>query len=300
MKIPAVHVLEQFVNRVGELSRFEEMLTKRSKRIMCISGPGGIGKSTLLIRMMKACEDRGLNWVYLEWADSRRYSYLDLMRAIRDKTEKPSLFQLFNDRVNFYFVPQYEPKITLQGGNIENVHVLSGGEIQQSGMTLQIGNRVEIKDFNLNVPRPDKDVPLEQIIIDCTDAFMACVKGITENDPLVIILDAMEKADESTMTWIWKELLERVRDQAISNLSVVLSGRQTFNPHPTFFNSTLLCEVKPFKDVDVIEYLRKRGIEVTTEEARKIAGLILAAIGGDPLRIAQAVNAYIVQQENRG
>ncbi|MBA7693237.1 hypothetical protein ES703_101815 [subsurface metagenome] len=295
MKIPAAHILKQFVNRTREVAGFENLLSDKTKRIMCISGPGGIGKSVLLSRMMEKCAERKLDWVQIEWEDSRHFNYLDVMREIRKATD-PTLFQLFNDRVNFYTVPNYEMKITLDAGPIQNVEVLKGGQIKQSGVTVHIGHTVEIKDSMINVQRPDRDVTKNEIVIGMTNAFMPCFKALTSERPLVIFLDALEKADKLTNAWIWDELLTRVRDEELRNLLVILSGRNTFEPDPTFFDSSEVYALKPFKSEHILDYLEKRGLD----RMDFLADWILAnSDKGNPLKVAQDVDNYIRFQREK-
>ncbi|MGH8064755.1 MAG: ATP-binding protein [Candidatus Entotheonellia bacterium] len=290
MKIPAKHILQEFVDRTREVAGFERLLSDSSEdspgRIMCIYGPGGTGKSVLLSRMMAECERRGIGWVYIEWEDSRHYNYLDVMRMIRDTTA-PHLFHLFNDRVNFYTVHDYNLKIPLEVGTIQDVQVLSNGEIQRSGATIHVGH--EIKDFTVNILRPDRDVTEGEVIIECTRAFMRCLQARVSETPLVIFFDALEKADEHTLKWIWAELLERLRDQEITNLLVILAGRNPFEPNTTFFDCAEACELMPFQVEHILEYLGKRGLEGRED----FAEFILANSDGNPLQVALSVNNFI-------
>src|SRR5262245_52423010 len=253
-----------------------------------------MGKSALLNRMIETCESRGTRWVYIEWRDSRRYNYLDMMRIIREDTVPP-LFALFNDRVNFHNAPQYRLQIPLEGGNIQNVQVLSGGEVQQSGVTVHIGHSIEIKDLNLNMPRPDRNVTDNEILIYLTRAFMPCLQAVTAEKPLVIFFDALEKADKLTLDWIWEELLARVRDRDVTNLFVALAGREPIEPEPSFFDCIDVYEMQPFQTDNVLEYLEKRQLGRLEDLAR----FILANFGGNPLQIAQSVNNFLRFQNRR-
>ena len=295
MKVPAKNILKQFVDRAREFMGFEKMLGSPDICIMCFYGPGGIGKSLLVSRMINECENRGLRWVYIEWEDSRRYNYMDVMRKIRDDTE-PSLFELFNDRVNFYTVPEYNLKIPIEGGAIENVEVLSGGEIKQSGVSVHLGHKVEIKDLMINIQRPDRDVTEDEIIIGCTHTFMPCLKAVIGDKPLIIFLDALEKADERTLHWIKNELLKRVRDEEIPNLFIALSGRKPFELDPSFFEISDEYELQPFQANDILEYLVKRGFE---EEDNKLADFIHYTFKGNPKEIATSVDSFIRFQRKK-
>ncbi len=110
--IPAAHLLDEFVDRSHEIKTFRN---GGGPSILRISGQGGTGKSSLLSRFMRECKDRNMSWIHLEWRDARRFSHLDIMRRVRQESGKPALFELFNDRVNFYTVPQYTLKIELHG-----------------------------------------------------------------------------------------------------------------------------------------------------------------------------------------
>jgi len=294
MKVPAKNILKQFVDRAKEFTVFEKMLGSPVIRIMCFHGPGGIGKSVLVSRMINECENRGLRWVYIEWEDSRRYNYMDVMRKIRDETE-PSLFQLLNDRVNFYTVPEYNLKIPIEGGAIENVEVLSGGEIKQSGVSVQVGHKVEIKDLMINIQRPDRDVTENEIIIGCTHAFMPCLKAVTGDKPLTIFLDALEKADERTLDWIKNELLEWVRDEEVPNLFIVLSGRKPFELDSSFFEISDEYELQPLEASDILEYLDKRGLE----RDNNWADFIHHTFKGNPKEIAMSIDSFIRSKKKK-
>src|SRR5208283_5056843 len=146
-------LLNEFVDRVNEVSDFCELLALSDSSIVCIWGAAGIGKSALLARLIQECEHRGVRAVETEWRDSRRYSYLDLMRRIRDRT-RPELFYPFNDRVNFYTAPEYRLHLQVETGTIEHVQVTTGN-VDSGTVNVHVGHQIEIKDFMLNVLRPD-------------------------------------------------------------------------------------------------------------------------------------------------
>jgi predicted ATPase len=290
VKGPSVHRSSAFVDRTWEITQFESLIRGSAQRIMCICGPAGIGKTSLIKRMIEECKRQEVRCVYVGWEDSKRYSYLDVMREIRDEVNEPLLFQLFNDRVNFYFVPDYVPKIILES-SIKNVQVLPGGEIQRSGTVVHIGHEVKIEDLEINIPRPDRDVTEEEVIIQCTRAFMLCLRALASENPLMIFLDAVEKADRLTVKWIWNDLLVQVRDQEIPNLFIVIAKRGSFELHPAFFNCTELCELQPFQIHDILEYMSKRDSELIREET--LAKYIFAEHSGNPLKIAQSIDNFI-------
>jgi hypothetical protein len=287
--VPGFHRLKHFVDRAQILQEFGALLAAPAKLILCIQGPGGIGKSLLISRMISLCEGQQVRWVYVEWEDYRRFNYLDIMRRVRDGSE-PDLFQLFTDRVNFYTVPNYNLNIAVEGSAIHNVEVLSHGEIQQSGVTVHVGH--EIKDLNINMPRPDKDIKEDEIIRECTRTFLICLKSLCSTHHVVIFLDALEKADNGTSAWLWNELLKAVIDNQMRNLTFVLAGRERLNPDSSFFDfeTTLEYDLKPFQKDDILDYLEKRGVERNL----MLADFIFANQGeGHPQSVAISVNNFL-------
>lgn len=283
-------MLKHFVDRAQILEEFSALLGAPEKKILCIQGPGGIGKSLLISRMITLCENQHISWVYVQWEDNRRLSYLDIMRRVREGSD-PGLFQLFTDRVNFYYVPDYKLTIAVEGSAIQNVEVLSHGEIQQSGVTVHVGH--EIQDLTINMPpRPDKDIKEDEIIRECTRTFLICLKSLCATKTVVIFLDALEKADDSTSAWLWNELLRSVIDHQVGNLIFVLAGRNRLNPDPSFFDfeTTLEYDLKLFQKDDILEYLEKRGVERNLV----LAEFIFANQGaGHPQSVALSVNNFL-------
>src|SRR5436190_10345232 len=111
------------------------MLEGSPRKIMHVYGPGGIGKSLLIERMRHACHERDIYSAHIEWEDARLHSYLDIMRRIRDDT-KHEFFQLFNDRINFYTVPDYRIRLPAQDVSISDIPIQAGATIQQSDVSI--------------------------------------------------------------------------------------------------------------------------------------------------------------------
>jgi len=264
------------------------MLEGSERKILHVYGPGGIGKSLLIERMRHACTDKSVYCVHVEWEDARRYSYLDIMRRVRDDTDQGH-FHIFNDRVNFYTAPDYRIRLPVEDAPISDVSILTKAKIQQSDVSIHIGH--EIKDLHLNVRRPDRDVSDEEVVAGLTDAFMACLRALTVDRRLVIFLDAIEKVGPAdlALNWITRELLERICDGELPNVIVVLAGRQLLELDPTFFDYVAVYELRPFQGEDVQEYLQRRGVTQTAE----FVDFILANFDGNPLQVAMSVNNFI-------
>lgn len=294
VKIPAPHLLKYFVNRTREMGELEHMLIDSQVRVLCLWGPGGMGKSVLLSKMLQVCNDRGLNTAYVQWETDRSYNYLDMMRQIRDQTGPETLFQLFNDKVNFFTNPEYKLKIQVEGGAIGDVHILENGEIQKSNVTVHVGHTVEIKDLQLKLDRSDAEAA--RIPFQLMEAFVPCLKALMQSNPVVVVFDGMEKPDASTKNWIWNEFLTLVRDQTVDKLFVILAGREQFVPDPSFFDCTRVLELRPLGRNDVEDYLHRRGV---AECSADFLNLILAGSGGQPLKVGETVDMFMRYQQQQ-
>ena len=295
-KIPAAHLLKYFVNRTREMGEFERMLINADVRLLCLHGPGGMGKSVLLGKMLQVCNERNINTVYIQWETDRSYNYLDIMRQMRDQTGPDTLFQLFNDKVNFFTNPEYKLRIQVDGGSIGDVHVLDNGEIQQSNVTVHVGHTVEIKHQQLKLDRSDAEAA--RIPFQITEVFVPCLKALAQNNPLVVVLDGMEKPDASTQAWIWNEFLPLMRDQVVSKLFVILAGREKFVPDPSYFDCSRVLELRPLGPNDVEDYVHRRGVAQCSAD---FLNLILAGTEGEPLKVGVMLDMFMrYQQQSAG
>src|SRR5258708_4773871 len=106
--------LARFVDRESEMSSFCRMLDDVAwpRPILVVWGEGGMGKSSLLMRMIHECSLRALSKAEVGWTDTRNHDYLGVMRKIRDDVGA-SNFGEFTKLVNFFTVPQYRLEVVV-------------------------------------------------------------------------------------------------------------------------------------------------------------------------------------------
>lgn len=278
------------------MREFSDLLSG-SRRIMCIHGGPGIGKSALLKLMEQTCTQRSIRWVEVAWLAEGRRDYIDVMRRIRNATE-PALFSLFNDRLNEYTVPNYKVQVDISGPIIQNVQVLNGGRVEQSGVTVHVGHT--IGDLNISGLRPDRDVSDDEVITNVSTAFRLCLRALTARQPLVIMMDTLERADKLVLAWLRTELLWPICTNELPNLLVVLAGRESLglDDDPKFFDYAVSYELQPFRDEHVFEYVKRR-VPAADDIVETIASMILAAQTRVPLDVAKMVNNYVRYQRKR-
>jgi len=291
LKIPNERILQHFVDRIQEMKHFQGVLGGGEHRVLWIHGPGGIGKSLLLSRMMDECKKQEVPWSRVEWTASRLYDYLLLMREIRDQCQQPELFQLFNDRVNHLTKPDYTVRVELDLGDIRNVEVLRDGTLAHGGNEIHIGNKIE--DLHLPAFQTDRDDDDVGRRTELTEAFFRCYEALLREGPRVLFLDGVERAEAEpvTMAWIQEELIDRVCDGALEGLTVVVAGRNEVEVDPAHFYTMRTFRLKPFEVKDIEEYLRRRGIE---GDLSQLARAVMAGAGeGSPAQVAQVTNAFL-------
>jgi hypothetical protein len=284
--VPASHLLKDFVDRTNELQKFLSLLDNRSG-IQCLWGPGGIGKSTLIYRMADECNVRGIPWCLIEWRDSRRYSYLDFMRRIRDETSAES-YSHFNDVVNFYTVPGYRLQLDVTGVMPEKVAV-STGNVSRSDVNVQVGHQIAVQDLHVSIQRPDQAASENTLMIEITSAFFRCFRQWLENNLYVLFCDAVEKADVQAQNWLESELLSRVRDGELPNVVTVVSGRQGINLDTSYHSVASQHLLAALATQHVLEYLQRKGLPADPF----FAEFVTTEHQGSPLRIAAAINAFL-------
>jgi len=280
-------LLHEFVDRASEVREFCELLATGNPAIVGIWGAGGIGKSALLARLVQECEAKSARAVAIEWRDSRRYSYLDLMRRIRDLTQ-PEMFGHFNDRVNFYTVPEYRLRLQLDVGSIENVQITTGN-VANGTVNVNVGHRVDIKDLMLNVLRPDRVASDDTICIELTTVFFECLREFTSSTKTVLLFDALEKADLRTRDWLAGELLIRLRDGELPNTLVILAGRDPIDLDVSFSPALRLFELSGLGAQHISEYLERKGLP----DGGLLAAFLSQQFQGNPLQISSAVNGFL-------
>jgi hypothetical protein len=290
MKIDQERRLAQFVDRADELENFCELLETKRKPIITVSGDSGLGKTSLLARMINECARRNLRRAQVVWTDLRNHDYLAIMRKIRDDVGV-DYFKRFTHMVNCLADPSYNLKITLQGASsIADYSQFTNSAVRDMA-------NVIIKDSMLVIPRTGSGVTANECMIHLTDQFIADLATATENIPLVVFFDAAEKMTEQTRTWVWDELVQAVADGSLSNILFVLCGRNKFEYNAEIKMLVEEIKLKPLGQADMEEYLVKRGIQ--KGGCADVAEFLWAVTDGNPRQMAVYVDAYLLKRGKR-
>lgn len=285
--------LAEFVDREEEMDRFCEMLDTGEKPIMVVWGDGGVGKSSLMARMIHEVAQRKMRKAEVTWTETRNYDYLAIMRKMRDDIGV-NYFESFTDLVNFFTVPQYELKI--QVDHAASIAVAKGAQIETSTVGDIAG--IVIKDSMLVVPRSDMAVPETERMARLTDRFLEDLTVALESGPpLTVFFDAIEKMTEDTQKWVWGELLQSLRDGRLGSIRFVLCGREEPLLDRDMQRLVEEAELQPLAHQDIVEYLVKRGVDEQSHD--DLASMLLVATDGNPLHIATLVDGFLNLQKKK-
>lgn len=283
--------LREFVDRDQELAAFVRMLDCDERPIMVVWGEAGMGKTSLLMRIIHECAVRTMRRAEIVWKDTSPHDYLAVMRKIRDDVG-PEHFPAFTDLVNFYHEAGYQPKLqitlALQGGSVSVADGLSA-----TGSTIGDVAAVIIKDSMFQVPRMDLSVPESERRSRLTQRFLQDLKGALAKEPLVVLLDTVEKMSSDTEKWIWEEILDAVRRGVLSNIRFVLCGQKAPPDDRDWEVFITAAGLKPLGRGDIAAYINKRAPDLDQSSIGMLTSMVLGVSKGNPAGVASMVDAFM-------
>jgi hypothetical protein len=142
-----------------------------------------------------------------------------------------------------------------------------------------------ITEDNMGFLRADSAADQTRIERQINDAFFAALTAlVADRASLVLLFDSYEAIKPDADRWLRQELLPRVRDGHLSELVIIITGRQTPDLSDLNMNHLLVkTYLEPFDELTVREYFEsRRKVVITGLDWRTI----LVTSGGVPGALA--------------
>jgi hypothetical protein len=295
MKSIAEQRLAQLVDREDEMKSFCAMLDDPDwpRPITAIWGEGGIGKSSLLSRMIHECSVRSLAKAEVLWTDIYNYDYLAVMRRVRDGLGADK-FSEFTKLVNYFFTDQ-SIKVNLSvsspikvGEGMTMTRGSKAGVI--AGVVFEPGAIVikdqAIKDQMETMPRKDLAISDSDRMARITGQFLQDLNAAAASGRIIIFLDAVEKASELTQKWLWGGLFDALLQGHLDNVQFVICGRN----QPAIDDRWRLLvdeeRLAPLKPEHIADFLDRLQLNLDVTQRKIAVDTIWVASQGNPLKIA--------------
>ena len=285
--------LAEFVDRTAEMNLYREVLDKGELPIMVVYAETGMGKTSLLLRMVHECALCKLRKAEVVWTDTLVYDYMAVLRKLRDDLGIEH-FRAFTDLINYYTDATYQPRLDININLQGNLQVAHGAQISDSRLGDVAG--IVFRDNMINVPRSDIAVPLEVRREQLTQRFLDGLRELSSREVVVLFFDAVEKMSDITSQWLWEQLLPPVRDGALSNVRAVLCGQRRPPQERDWIDFLAFADLKPLGMDDIDTYIAKRTagrVEMSTETRQELAKLLAVVTKGRPADIASSIDLYL-------
>jgi len=261
---PAVIVPKEFVGREEEIARFQEMLQgKTAERIMSIHGAPGIGKSWLVNRLAKECQEVGVAWATIDFREAA-YDPLTLLDAIQRQLGEER-FVSFSSKLQEY--------------------VEFRAQQQREYLSLD-----DISERMLLQKKEDETV----------DEFLKCLAQLAKEKRVALLFDTFEEVEGAKLAnFLQKRLLVELRDGSLPNLTTVVAGWNKLAWRDGWEGIISSHELKYFS----VEEIKRRlameiGVDAEVVE-RELAAAVLEYTRGHPLGVGLAAT-LIAESVKRG
>ena len=272
--------LQWFVNRNAELVVFQSMLAGSTpQRVLVFSGPGGVGKTSLLRRLHDQCRSDGVPACFVNFSDRRAWDYLAIVREVRDQLG-PVGFNPLTEAIN----------ASTQGSQEQDINTAISSHPDVAGQVEagDVSGQVIIRDNSFFI-RADSEGARRQIEARITGAFFTCLEALQREQEIVLLFDSYEQVTAEADRWLLSFLLARVLDDRLPRVIIVIAGRQV----PVFPAEArgMVAErsLGPLSEQDVRDYMRKRAAEGLDVSA------VYAASAGNPGMLARMIDTAAAQ-----
>ncbi len=291
MRFATPEYVSWFVDRKKQYTYFQKMLAgQTSRHIMLVKAGPDMGKTWLLQNMYYHCQQNKIPAMFIDFKDRRPYDFLSLIRRARDQIGSSHFNGLTKIINSFTTLTVNIPTQGAQNGlNISNIRN-SDIKVNIEG-DFAAGNI--IKDNHFYLPESN-DVVRRTAESKINDAFFACLNVVLQRIPVVFIFDSYENITPEANSWLQNHLLVKMEDRLLSNVIIVIGGRQRPPLTPRLKAMMKGFRLDVFSENDVHDYLKQRnlidlGLDLNT---------IYKTSGGYPGLLAKMADIAMMDNED--
>jgi AAA ATPase domain len=294
------------VDREVESRRFQELLAEEaSRRVLAISDDSGWGKSALLHKLQHICEYHDIPVALVKLDELLPYPdeisvAEEVAMQLRHTGIQLESFEKLNKYRSFQDVAAFIDAYRSMSGEIS----VEGASVSGGQVAALIINAERVQSIGMPDWTPDA---AKQAKLLCLDAFASDLFRSGRSHPVVILLDAFQKADQDFRRWFFHGLMRKhMLGGGVGGhrCLVVLAGerleqmlRAQFPDYDSHFecisalSSWQLADTKRMLEVHKIQGLRPHQIK---NIHRDIVARITSLTGA--LAIADAYKRWTVRQ----
>jgi len=221
---PIITVPKDFVGREEEITWLQEMLQgNTAERIMSIYGAPGIGKSWLVNRLAKECQDAGAVWATIDFREAS-YEPLTFLNAIQRQLGE-EYFVSFSDKLQEYI--EFRAQQQREYPSLDDM---------------------------------SKTVLLQKKKDEAVGKFLECLAQLVKEKQMILLFDTFERVQDTALAnFLREKLLAEVKDGSLPNLMAVVAGwnrliwrdgwERVISPHELRYFS--VEEIKPRLAIEI-------------------------------------------------
>lgn len=195
------------VDREAESRRFQELLAEEaSQRVLAISDDSGWGKSELLHKLRHICVYHGIPVALVKLDELAYPDEISVAEEVAMQLGQTGIqlesFEKLNKYRGFQDVAAFIDAYRSMSGkiNVEGASV-SGGQVAALIVNAEQVHSIGVPDWTPNAAK--------QARLICLDAFASDLFRPGRSRPVVILLDAFQKADQDFRRWFFHGLMRK-------------------------------------------------------------------------------------------
>jgi tetratricopeptide (TPR) repeat protein/energy-coupling factor transporter ATP-binding protein EcfA2 len=302
-----------YVERVEQTDVFLDNLRlpeEERRFVFAISGPGGVGKTTLLHRLRGLVDDVGGVTALVDAAERDAPEAMARIAEQLRGSDKP--LKAFGDRYQTYLTKRDELEAdpdapglpSMVAGSITRGGVVAARRIPFAGAAFDLVDPddaakyvADWADFISRKLKSKDEVRLmREPVAVLTPLFLEGIRKIAEEHLLALFLDTYEQTSSFLDKWL-RELLEEQHGEVPANILFTIAGREELDRDAWAPYAALVVRLslEPFTDEEARKYLERAGVR-----SPEVVDEILSLTGRLPLLVATLAADAPVQPDQLG